>query len=190
MLKKVLIGTVFVGLIGALIAGAVIRTTDRVDKVAETAERQGRDVGEDAIQGNGGRWQSSDEDRGEASNGRGGGGNGSGGREEALDELDAGQAEVDEWITLEGTVDSVDEDNVIVVTADGEFVTVEDRPWSFAQEEGFSVERGDQVRLTGFYEDGKLEVGAMDNLTAGTSVQMREEGGRPLWAGRRRRGGA
>jgi hypothetical protein len=104
--------------------------------------------------------------------------------------LGVGQAAVDEWITLEGIVDSVDEASVTVLTADGDVVTVENRPWAFAQEEGFSVESGDQVRLTGFYEDGELEVGAIDNLTAGTSVQMREEGGRPLWAGRGRRGGA
>ena len=98
-----------------------------------------------------------------------------------------GQAVVDEWLTLSGTVISVDADALVVQTAEGE-VTVENRPWWFAQESGFGAQVGDQVTLTGFYEDGAFEVGQIDDLTSGQTVSIRDENGRPGWAGRGRRG--
>lgn len=209
MLKKMLIGTLLVGLIGALIVGAVIRTSDRVNKVAEAYDGQGRSVAEAAAQGNGGRTQYNSDGRLEedlAAQGNGGarwdatgesvtangnhgrGGNSTEERNVADNELGLGQAAVDEWIKLEGTVSAVDDTTLTVTTAEGEVLTIENRAWTFAQEEGFSVQPGDNLRMTGFYEDGELEVGTIENLTAGTMIQLREESGRPLWAGRGRRG--
>ena len=56
---------------------------------------------------------------------------------------------------------------------------------------------GDQVTLRGFNEDEDLstgsdqhfEVGRIDNASNDQGVLIREENGRPLWAGRGRRGG-
>ncbi|MGD9375857.1 MAG: hypothetical protein PVJ23_08750, partial [Anaerolineae bacterium] len=43
MAKKVLLGTLLVGLIGILVAGAIIRTVDKTDNVAEArGEGNGR----------------------------------------------------------------------------------------------------------------------------------------------------
>ena len=100
----------------------------------------------------------------------------------------AGQAQVDEWVTLQGSVVSVDED-ALVVQAGGEQIEVENRPWWFAQEQGFSAQVGDQVVLVGFYENGEFEVGQLSNATSGQVVGIREENGRPEWAGRGRRDG-
>ncbi len=97
-------------------------------------------------------------------------------------------AEVDEWINVEGEVTAVDSTLVTVALADGQVVEIYGRPWTYAQENGFSVQVGDRLLLTGFYEDNLLEVGAIQNLTTGASIQVREENGRPLWAGRGRRG--
>ena len=119
--------------------------------------------------------------------GRGQGGQGQGGTD--ADAAGTGQAEVDAWLTLRGTVVSLDESSLVVQTADGEQVVVENRPWWFAQEQGFSARPGDEVTLVGFYEEGEFEVGRLDNLSAGLTVPIREETGRPLWAGRGRRGG-
>jgi len=99
-----------------------------------------------------------------------------------------GQAEVDEWLTLQGEVLSVDADALIVQTPSGEQVVVENRPWWFAQEAGAEVQAGDEIVLTGFYEDGEFEVGQLENLRSGQVVNIREESGRPLWAGGGRRG--
>ena len=57
MLKKVVLGTLLIGLIGILVAGAVIRTVDKTDNVAEARGLgQGqsvRDAGEALAQGQG-----------------------------------------------------------------------------------------------------------------------------------------
>jgi len=83
----------------------------------------------------------------------------------------------------------VDADTLVVQTAGGEQVTMENRPWWFAQEQGFSAQVGDQVTLVGFYEGDDFEVGRIDDATNGQKVLVRDENGRPLWAGRGRRGG-
>ena len=126
------------------------------------------------------------------------GGYGGQGRAEApSDGTGTGQAEVDEWLTIQGAVVSVDGNTLIVQSAGGEETVVENRAWWFAQEQGFSAEVGDQVSLLGFYEDGdpmassgsRFEAGQISNETTGQTVEIRETSGRPLWAGRGRRGG-
>jgi hypothetical protein len=108
-----------------------------------------------------------------------------------------GQAAVDEWLTIQGVVVSVDGNAVIVQSANGQEIVVENRAWWFAQEQGFSAEVGDQVTLLGFYEDddplassgSRFEAGQISNVTTGQTAQIREISGRPLWAGRGRRVG-
>jgi hypothetical protein len=60
---------------------------------------------------------------------------------------------VDEWVTLQGTVVSTDQNALGVEASNSEQVTVENRPRLFAQEQGFSAQVGDPVTLTGFYEE-------------------------------------
>ncbi len=68
-------------------------------------------------------------------------------------------------------------------------IQVIDRPWSFAQQQGFQAKVGDQVSLNGFYEDDTFEVGGLVNVSTGQETQIREQSGRPLWAGGRGRQG-
>jgi hypothetical protein len=76
-----------------------------------------------------------------------------------------------------------------VQAKDGTELVVEGRAWRFVQEQGLSVQAGDALTLTGFYEGEDFEVGQIDNESNGQMVRIREESGRPLWAGRGRRGG-
>jgi hypothetical protein len=99
-----------------------------------------------------------------------------------------GQADVDEWLTLTGTVVSVDSYALTVETTDGREIAMLGRPWLFARESGAALQVGDQVQLLGFDEAGEFEVGQIANLTTGQSVLIRDENGRPLWAGGGRRG--
>jgi hypothetical protein len=98
------------------------------------------------------------------------------------------QAEVEEWLEIQGTVASVDTDGLVIATANGQQLSVENRPWSFAQEQGFWTQAGNQIILTGFDEAGEFEVGQIVDHTTGSSVTMREASGRPMWAGRGRGG--
>ena len=112
------------------------------------------------------------------------GGNGGQGRQNARgDQTGSGEAKVNEWLLIEGTVVSVDENTLVVQTTADTQVRVENRAWWFAQEQGFSAQSGDQVTLTGFYEGADFEVGQIANDTSNQIVLIRDETGRPLWAG-------
>jgi hypothetical protein len=191
MLKKILIGVGLTVLVGLLVAGAVIRTVDRTGSVAQ-AQGEGRGQGrsaettgilDQAVRGNGqGRFGSD----GEAITQGGYGGQG---RTDAPgDGTGTGQAQVDEWITLQGTVASVDADTLVVEVDGDEQVIIENRAWWFAQDEGFTTSEGNELSILGFYEDGDFEAGQISDLTAGKSVTIRDENGRPGWAGHGRRG--
>ena len=176
MFKKILAGTLVIGLIGILAAGALNRTAS----VAGSAEAHGLGRGRsgDAVTA-----YTADRDA------QGGGGYGQGRGNGSGDQTGTDQAQVTEWVTLQGTVVSADQNALVVKTGDGGQVAVENRPWLFAQEQGFSAQVGDQVTLTGFYEDSDWEVGQITDSTNGKTVLLRDESGRPGWAGRGRRGG-
>lgn len=107
----------------------------------------------------------------------------------SADGLGTGQAEVDEWLTVVGTVMVVNADEMVVQLDGGEQITMDGRAWRFVQEQAFQVQINQRLSLTGFYEEGDFEVGTVQNLTSGQSVLIRDENGRPLWAGRGWRSG-
>jgi len=175
MFKKIIIGTLILGLVGILVIGAINRTNANTGNTE--ARGQGRGRGNEAItyttsggQGRGSNPQDALEGRGQ---GRG----------------NASQAQVVEELTLQGTVVSVDNTTLLVQTSSGEQVTVENRPWQYALGANFSAQVGDQVTLTGFYQSGVFEVSQMNNLTNGKSVALRDATGRPGWSGRGQRNG-
>ena len=121
--------------------------------------------------------------------GRGSGGYNGDGRTDALgDGAGTGLAEVDEWLEVSGTVATIDAGLLAVQLDNGEMVEIDGRPWTFAQEMGFTAKVGDQLTLVGFDEDGEFEVGQFDNLSTGLSIAIRDVNGRPLWAGGGRSG--
>ena len=124
---------------------------------------------------------------GTGSAGQGQGGQGTGGGAGGQSGLAASggdpQAEVAEWVTLQGTVQSVSVDEAVLVVSTGETIVLDGRAWSFAQQAGFSMQAGEQVSLTGFYEDGEFEIGMVEDRTSGQAIQLREQSGRPAWAG-------
>jgi hypothetical protein len=84
-----------------------------------------------------------------------------------------------EWETLTGKVIAVDGE-VTVQTAGGEVLVGMGRA---AYREGFALDAGDSVSVTGFYEDGEFKAGTVENLTTGETIVLRDETGRPVWAG-------
>jgi len=201
MVKKIVLGVLLAGLVGILVTGAIIRTADKTALAAE-AEGQGEqgqghghgpttegashdcDGETTSLDSEGGRpaWagqgQQAAEEQASASKGRGHASAPAG-------NAGTGQANVEAWIILTGSVQSVDSSALTVQTTDGQEIAVEGRAWSFAQESGFEAQSGDQVELTGFYEDTNFEVGHIHNLSSGQTVTLRQESGRPLWAGGR-----
>jgi hypothetical protein len=91
-------------------------------------------------------------------------------------------ARIVEWETLTGKVTAVDGE-VTVQTAAGEVLVGMGQA---AYREGFTLDAGDSVSVTGFYEDGEFKAGAVENLTTGETIVLRDETGRPVWAGQGR----
>lgn len=94
-----------------------------------------------------------------------------------------GIADVDEWLTYDATVDSVSTYLWGVTFEDGSTLDIDGRTLSYLVELGFSVNPGDSLVVTGFYEDGLFEVGQVENLTTGESAVIRTDSGTPLWSG-------
>jgi hypothetical protein len=94
------------------------------------------------------------------------------------------QAEVTEWITVGGTVTAVELNALIIETADGEMMVVQLGPEHYWTAQGIAFAAGDEVEITGFFEDGtSLNAGAVTLLGTGEVLTLRDGDGRPLWAG-------
>jgi hypothetical protein len=197
MLKKILLGTLFGGLIGILVIGAVIRT---MDKTGDRAKAFGLGEGQAGWRGAPHVEPDSDNDGRAAQaappiqSGQGILGHGQGGRGQRnsfaragatfpADGAGQGQAQVEAWVTLTATVAGVSNSVLAVEMADGDQITIERRAWRFVQARGFSTEVGHEVTLVGFYDGASFEVGQISDVLTGATVLVRDDSGRPLWAG-------
>jgi hypothetical protein len=87
-----------------------------------------------------------------------------------------------EWETLAGEVIIVDGE-VTIQTAGGEVLVGLGQA---AYRADFVLEIGDDVSVTGFYENGEFKAGTVENLTTGETIVLRDEAGRPMWSGQGR----
>jgi len=114
-----------------------------------------------------------------------GSGAGQGGQSDSApaDGLGTGLAEVTDNVTLSGTVMSITSDLMVIELSDGSQLEIEGRALTFMTEQGFSISEGNALSLEGFYEGDAFEVSYVENSTSGEAIRIREETGRPLWAG-------
>jgi len=175
MFKKIIVGTLILGLVGILVIGALNRTNFKTGSSEARGQGRGRGSEVTTYTTRGGQGQGSDPQDTLERRGQGRG--------------NTSQAQVVEELTLQGTVVSVDNTTLLVQTSSGEQVTVENRPWQYALGANFSAQVGDQVTLIGFYQSGVFEVSQINNLTNGKSVVLRDATGRPGWSGRGQRNG-
>jgi hypothetical protein len=76
----------------------------------------------------------------------------------------------------------------LTLQTDDALMTVHLGPEWYWESEGIALREGDQVEVVGFYEGDVFEATRIDNLTTGLGATLRDETGRPLWAGRGRGG--
>lgn len=88
--------------------------------------------------------------------------------------------------TVRGTAARANADALVIEWASGEPLLVEGQPWLYAQEQGFTILPGHQVAVTGYDEDGEFKASRIENLTTGQALTLRDDAGRPMWAGRGR----
>jgi hypothetical protein len=209
MIRKLILGVLFVGLMGLLIFGAVNRTIAKsgsplvIGLNRDTQIEQSMANEEVAINEGYGRvgsgqgrasqaetnWEgdSDGQDHGSANNNSQMNGNqsvqGRGGQGRNSGNNNANPTVPSEVVSFEGWVESVTNEALVVTTQDGSSVVIEGRAWRFAQEIGYTLQVNKQVRITGFNEDGEFKAATLTRMDSGEAVQLRESNGRPNWAG-------
>jgi len=90
-----------------------------------------------------------------------------------------------EWVTLTGSIVSIDQRGMTVDTVEMGQLNLEMGPPWFAGEQGITFNPGDPVTIVGFEgEDSLFQAGQITNDTTGETLLLRDPNGRPLWAGR------
>jgi hypothetical protein len=189
MIKKIILWVLFVGLGGFLIFGAVNRTLAKTNDVRTEVNWGGRyqseeiDLAKVAEDENPyGRNQSLNRSltRSETDSQYG---NGGGSRDGDRTGVPDPQATAGEWAEYEGNVISMDSSMILVETEDGDEIVIEGRALLFMQDSGFVTNVGNTLFITGFYEDDEYKVATIIDQTTGETIVVRDEGGRPGWAG-------
>ncbi len=198
MIKKVFVGVLLAAIFGLLILGAVNRTIAKTTDDGPLALSQNlggnnepknenrRLTEEDQLYGRNRTENTIGEDSSSEGGWRGGGGN----AQTPGENTGIGLAEVDEWLTFTGTVESVTQDLWTITLTDGSTLEIEGRKLSFMLEQGFVVEVGDNLTLTGFFEGERFEIGQITRLNSGETITIRDQNGRPMWSGGRQGGGS
>ncbi len=93
------------------------------------------------------------------------------------------QAQVDEWITIEGTLMAFQGGSMTIGTPEGELLTFQTGQPRFFAEQGVTFQVGDEIIVVGFYEGEQFSAGEITQVSTGLRVMLRDPNGRPLWAG-------
>ena len=165
MVNKILIGLGVAAVLGLMVAGVAYAVV-------------GTSGGERTGEGSGGLWQSASAE--------------SAGGRWSTDGYGASdpQALAGEWITVSGVVQSLDATVLILDAGAGELIEVTLGQPGYWEAQGVSLAPGDAVVVEGFYEDeASLEARSLTLAATGQTLVLRDESGRPMWAGGRRGGG-
>ena len=81
--------------------------------------------------------------------------------------------------------------DLVIETSDGKKLTVGTGPMPLydGASQGFALQAGEPVQVRGYWEDGEFKAAQVTRLTDGQTITLRDELGRPAWAGCGRRGG-
>jgi hypothetical protein len=89
-----------------------------------------------------------------------------------------------EWVTLSGIVSNYIPPNFTLLTSDGQSIEAQLGNLSYVTGLGLELQEGQQVSLTGYYDpSGSLAVGQITLADSGQTFDLRDELGRPMWAG-------
>jgi hypothetical protein len=211
MLKKIVVGALIVVVIGAVGVGIIdaaqgktLAAQGRSVAAQAAAPSVAQDTAQTAVQPQGvgggqgqgyrgGQNQSADQaatqDQGQGQGYRGG--QGAGGQGQSTNgqgqtqnpNPGTPQANVTEWVTVTGIVNSFDGVGVSLTTDDGAPLWVQFGQSRYVTAQGVTFTAGDHLTVNGFYENGQYQAGTVINDTTGQTLNLRDSTGRPLWAG-------
>lgn len=207
MIKKIVLIGLFVLFAGILVYGAMNRTS-ATSETARRIESQKAAVNEpdplneqeafgQGNQGQGlgrGQGNQSEGGQGQGNQGQGSQGQGQGqgqGNQQGRGNQGQGQgrnrqaeaAEIQERVTITGDVVQAPDLGIdmILETAAGE-VLIGTGP-GYLAEQGFEIQVGDPVSVDGFWENEEFKATKITLLADDSSIVLRDEWGRPMWAG-------
>jgi len=94
------------------------------------------------------------------------------------------QKEIDEWVTVEGTLMSFQGGNMTMSTLEGDIVPFKTGQPRFFSAQGVTFQVGDEIIVVGYYnEAGQFQAGDITQVATGARVMLLDPNGRPLWAG-------
>jgi hypothetical protein len=95
-----------------------------------------------------------------------------------------------EWVTYSGEVMAYTAPTFTLVTDSGETISAELGNISYVEQLGLVLQVGDQVSVTGFWDvNGGLALKSLTLDATGQTFALRDDLGRPLWAGGKGQGG-
>lgn len=97
--------------------------------------------------------------------------------------LQGSQVQVDEWLTITGTLMSFQGANMTIGTPEGDLITFQTGQPRFFASQGVTFQVGDEIEVLGFYEGQQFMAGEITQVSTGLWVMLRNPNGRPLWAG-------
>jgi len=180
MLKKILTWIAFTGFIGLMVFGAVNRTSAKTDRNLSKPIRS--EEGSEPVQAKDGSGNKSQT----VGSGRNGQSDGSGSNGQVVDhgeDLHEITPEDNNRLVLTGSIIELDSSSLTIQLEDAEILVIEGRGWRYTAESGYSPDVGNNVKVTGFFEDGEYKVSVIQDLSSGQSYTLRGETGRPLWSG-------
>ena len=160
MLKKIVIGILFVTVIGAGVAAAAYQAS-----APEIAVEPDTPQAKPELANQGGSSQ----------------GNGNAGAD-AGNQPQGGQEELSQPWEGRGTILALDDLGMTVLLADGSQAYVELGPPEYWQAQDVALEVGQEVTITGSNLDGQIHAYQVQ-LAGGQTLQLRNETGQPLWSG-------
>ena len=93
------------------------------------------------------------------------------------------QAQIDEWITINGTLTSFQGSTMTIATSQGELISFKTGQPRFFAAQGISFQVGEELLVVGYYDNGQFVAGDITQVSTGLRLMLRDPNGRPLWAG-------
>jgi len=159
MVKKIIMWTIYAGIVGLLIFGAVNRTAAKTDQ--------------------GVLFGSTNE---EAGDGQERGGLGNPEQSNDLGEVEHNETLEDhDWAEIGGVILKFDSKYLIIQTDNNSELELSGRAWRFILESGYMPAEGSELRLSGFYENGEYKIVSFQDQDSAQIIMVRDSSGQPLW---------
>jgi len=93
------------------------------------------------------------------------------------------QAQVDEWVTINGSLIAFQGGNMTISTTEGDLITFKTGQPRFFASQGVTLQVGEDIIVVGYDDNGQFVAGEITQVSTGLRVMLRDPNGRPLWAG-------